>query len=161
MHVQTDTKFYTTWTNISTIVSLIVLIVMRGNNKAEKILKCSARAFLVNAIVVGLLGAFTLAYKKKGISQDEVQLKLRSNFWQHALPSFVATIVLFQNKEVTDLRYLSIVLLMQVIYFCVPYNGKVGLSKFDKVYDSVNPFVFLTLTNVILFATAFAMKFRT
>jgi hypothetical protein len=142
-------------------VSLLVLLFLRGHSNKEEFSRNVGKAFLVNAINVGLLGALSLAYKKNGIPPDQVTLKLRSNFWQHALPSFISICVLMRLKQGTDWKYLLFVVGMQILYFCVPYNGKFGFAKYDAVYDSsVKPLVFLMLSNSLLFGNAYAILVR-
>ena len=162
-HIQLSPKFYTTWTNATTFSSILILLVFRlvkHDSKIKRVIVSACQVFLVNAIAVGVLGAFSLAYKKDGIPAELVTLKLRSNFWQHAIPSLVATGILVHQKEKADWKYLFIVPVMQLLYALIPYQGTIAFQKLKLVYGQANPIMFFGVADVVVLITGLTMKFQ-
>jgi hypothetical protein len=116
-------------------------------------------AFLVNMVAVGLLGAFTLGYKKTDLDPSVVKLKFRSNFWQHALPAFISVGALHFQKEGMELKYLTALPVLQLLYMLTPYEGKIAFQKFEAVYDVANPATFFGVTDLLIVGTALMLGY--
>lgn len=149
-HATADPRYFTTWSSIAFVAGLLVFAALPwwpgGARDASSsswtswtraVLRDLARCAMVNAVVVGALGPFVIAYRSRPVPGRACGVVLRSNFWQHALPALIATIVLVRVARTAPplgWRAVALTLAFQLAYLWVPFARVVGVDKLRAVY---------------------------
>lgn len=156
-----DPRHYTTWSNAGLVgAALCAALAHRAEAlpaRARQWLASAACALLVNMLVVGLLGAYVLAYHHAPAapprSTSYHRALNRTYFWQDALPAFASALALVRVATAPrgsvwaeargDMRGLLAVFGLQAAYALTPYRGHLGVAKVRAVYGQENPWLLL------------------
>tara|TARA_B110001450_G_scaffold76664_1_gene72916 strand:- start:2473 stop:2898 length:426 start_codon:yes stop_codon:yes gene_type:complete len=118
--------YFTTWSAGWLVVALLV----------SKLDKCFLTAAAINSIVVGLIGPYVVAY---GRIPGNASLITLSNAWMHALPMFVAALILRRVLPSCRKRVLGYLVVFDLLWLLARDEGCSGWKKAKRLYGIRNP----------------------
>ena len=162
MEISTD--YYTDISLAIGTVSMCIVPLLTVLNILPTLNAALAAFAIVNTSTVGLMGAFVNYYGNVG--GDAKQL-FYTNAYKHALPAFIATVVLMLWDKIVGhkpniLITLSFGVIVFIVYFLIP-NAKheIGIPKMQRSYG-LNPTqaiiclgTFAAIENILFLCIAF------
>ena len=127
--------YYSTWSAVLFLGFLVCVLVAHrlGATRAAEVGACCA---IANATVVGLLGAYVIAF---GAVRAPASVKLQTNVFVHALPAFGAACLALRPARAWDpcivMRSAGVLAVAQLAYLALPSTeGHRGFHKISTVY---------------------------
>ena len=152
-------SYYSTWSCAVTLLCVLVLSVIRFTKNDYCLSPTITQTLITTSITVGVVGAFVIAHFRM---ESSPHVQLTSNFYIHAFPSFLASLMLMHRNKysVTDTkRTLSFLTVIQIIYLLVPFKGNNGINKLRQVYN-VEPVAICLLFLIVQFYVLYLLTKR-